>query len=611
VNFLSLSAFWFLAAVPVVVVFYLLKRKRVVRLVPSTLLWQRFLAETQASAPFQKLRHNWLLWIQLLLLLLAVLALARPYFAGKSSGGRILVVILDASASMQSIDQAPSRFEKAKQDALKLVDSLHDTDKMVVLQAAGNTEVKQSPTSEKSALRRALEACAASDSSTHLSEALKLAETLIQNNGRAEIHLFSDGACANLTEFENKALPVFFHSIGSRGNNVGIVNLDVRPNPENMAQRAIFTTVANYSSNTVQTELEFRLGDKLLEVKPITLNPKQTSPQVFLASQKEDGVFTVRLTGKDDLAVDNQASIVSLIPKPMKVLLVTAGNRFLQKAISAAPQVQLSTAASLTGTSSDFDLVVLDNVAPAVWPSGNVLSFRAANSNWFGSLSKLDAPTIVDWKASHPLLRFVTFDNVAISESIAVKTPPWAISLVDSPQSSLLLAGEMERQRVVWVGFDLLQSTWPLRISFPIFIANALDWLNPLNAQASQLSVKAGEAFRLALNDNSTSAEVLTPDGRSIKGNADPIRREFLFGDTAKQGIYHFRSGTNDVAFCVNLTDAAESDTTPRTELQFGKYSKTASTTLRQANLEFWRWIALAALFVLLFEWWFYHRRTA
>ena len=43
-NFLSPLAFAFAAALPVVVVFYLLKRKRVTRLVPSTLLWERFLA---------------------------------------------------------------------------------------------------------------------------------------------------------------------------------------------------------------------------------------------------------------------------------------------------------------------------------------------------------------------------------------------------------------------------------------------------------------------------------------------------------------------------------------------------------------------------------------
>src|SRR6059036_2656600 len=79
-NFLSPGAFIFALALPVVIVFYLLKRKRVVKLVSSTLLWQKFLAETQASAPFQKLRKNWLLILQLILLALAVLALARPFF---------------------------------------------------------------------------------------------------------------------------------------------------------------------------------------------------------------------------------------------------------------------------------------------------------------------------------------------------------------------------------------------------------------------------------------------------------------------------------------------------------------------------------------------------
>ena len=78
-----------------------------------------------------------------------------------------------------------------------------------------------------------------------------------------------------------------------------------------------------------------------------------------------------------------------------------------------------------------------------------------------------------------------------------------------------------------------------------------------------------------------------------------------------KQGIYRLKAGTNEVAFCVNLLDAAESDTTPKAELQFGKYAKVASTTVRRANLEIWRWIAAAALAVLMFEWWYYHRRTA
>src|SRR5260221_8564401 len=129
-TFLSPAAFAFAAAIPVVIVFYLLKRKRVIKLVSSTLLWQKFLAETQANAPFQRLRHNWLLVLQLLLIALIVLALARPYFAAQVKGGRLRVAILDASASMQSIDEKPSRFENARAEALKLVDSLRDDDQI-------------------------------------------------------------------------------------------------------------------------------------------------------------------------------------------------------------------------------------------------------------------------------------------------------------------------------------------------------------------------------------------------------------------------------------------------------------------------------------------------
>src|SRR5258707_13013646 len=108
-NFLAPAAFLFAAAIPVVVLFYLLKRKRVVKLVSSTFLWQKFLAETQASAPFQKPRKNWLLILQIIMLILAVLALSRPFFATRAKPPQLRVWILDASASMQATDEAPSR----------------------------------------------------------------------------------------------------------------------------------------------------------------------------------------------------------------------------------------------------------------------------------------------------------------------------------------------------------------------------------------------------------------------------------------------------------------------------------------------------------------------
>jgi Ca-activated chloride channel homolog len=610
-NFLAPMAFWFLASIPILIVFYLLKRKRVSRVVPSTLLWQKFLAESQASAPFQRLRHNWLLILQILLLLLAILALARPYFSSKVTGGRIIVAILDASASMQSTDESPSRFEKARKEALKLVDSIHDNDQMVVLQASANTEVRQSPTSEKSALRRAIESAQPTDSPTRLAEALKLAQTLIQNNNKAEVHLFSDGASPSLNEFENKGLPLIYHQTGTRGANLGIVNLEVRQHPENPAQRAVFTTVANTSSNQMETQVELHFGDTLIEVKPLNLTPKQSAPIVFVANQENDGIFTVKLTTKDDLVADNQASVVSLLPRPVKVLLITAGNKFLEKALKAVPNVQLGVLPALTEPATGFDFVVLDNVVPVVWPEANVMTFNVSGTNWFTSIGKIETPALVDWKTAHPLLRFVNFDNVQVGEAMLVPTPTWGVPILESPQTSLIIAGEIGRQRVLWVGFDSVQSTWPLRISFPIFIANAVEWLNPASVQAAQMNIKAGIPFRLGLTEDLPTVDITMPDGTTRSRAIDQTRRELVFGDTIKQGVYSVKAGTNQFRFAVNLLDAAESDTAPRPEVQFGEFARAAASATRQASLEFWRWIALAALLICMFEWWWYHKRTA
>jgi len=610
-RFLAPAAFAFAATLPVVVLFYLLKRKRVLKLVSSTLLWQRFLAETQASAPFQKLRHNWLLILQLLLLILVVCALARPYFAGKTVGGRLLVTILDASASMQSTDEAPSRFEKARREALGLVDSMHDTDLMVVLLAAGHTEVKQSPTSSKTALRRALQGCAVTDSPTRLGEALKLAQPLVRDRNDAEVHLFSDGAAAELGDLEREALNVVYHRFGQRSDNRGIVTLDVRSHPENPAQRAIFVSVANASSNAAATELELLFEGQLVEARALSLGPRETAPQVFTATQEKDGVFTCRLTGKDDLAADDQAAIVSLLPQPAKVLLVTKGNGYLEKALRAVPSVNLTVASDSADEAKDYDFTVLDDLAPSVWPTGNLLAIRAAQTNWLDVLGRVEGPPIVDWKNTHPLLRFVSFDNVGIDEAVAVKPPPWATPLVDSPNTPLLLAGERARQRVIWIGFNLLHSSWPLRISFPIFIANAVEWLNPATANAAQFQVRAGDPIRFSPATPLTNATLRLPDGSRRNVTLDTAAGELVFGETQHQGVYQLEAGTNKVAFCVNLLDSVETDTTPRAELNFGKYTRVRATTVKQASLEVWRWIAAAGLGLLLFEWWYYHRRTA
>ena len=616
-NFLAPEALLFALALPVVVVFYLLKRKRVVKLVSSTFLWQKFLAETQANAPFQRLRKNWLLYLQLLLLALVVLALSRPFFKGTARPANLRVLILDGSASMQATDVKPSRFEKARAEALQWVDGLRDGEQLMVLLAGAVTETKQPATSDKAALRRAIRDCSPGDTPTRLADALKTAGAFtFEMKGEetvtsGEIHLFSDGAAPDLEELANKNLPLVYHRIGTSGDNIGIVRIDARANPDNPLERAVFASVANFSTNEWRTDAELLFEDRVLETRPLTLAPTNTQLLIFTAPQTNNGVFTVRLNAKDDLPVDNRASVVSLVPRPIKVLLVTKGNHLLLKALRGAANARIETAGQFTGDTGNHDVVVLDDVIPAVWPRANTLAIHVANTNWFPAWHTIKNPLIVDWKNSHPLLRFVNFDNVNVASSLAVKAPSWGFTIVESTETPLIIAGELNRQRLVWVGFDPLDSYWPLRLSFPIFMVNAVDWLNPAGGSSSQLLVQPGTAFRWPLAQKITSAEITQPDGTTRLLDVEPGARELVISDTVRQGVYRVKAGTNDVTFCANLMDSNESNIRPRDELAVGRYAKVTATTMKRANAELWRWLLIAGLAVLLFEWWFYHKRTA
>jgi len=143
-------------------------------------------------------------------------------------------------------------------------------------------------------------------------------------------------------------------------NNLGITALDVRANPEDARQRAVYVSIANFSSNNVQTEASYLL-DKSFVGNPSAQNPgRGRFASGFQSLHKRAlRIFTLRLTFKDDLAADNQASIVSLLPKPVKILLVSRGNRLLEKAFRAVSQCPpRPRPRDLTDPATSFDFVV-------------------------------------------------------------------------------------------------------------------------------------------------------------------------------------------------------------------------------------------------------------
>ena len=88
-------------------VLYMLKLRRRVVAVPFSPLWERILRDKEATSLFSKLKRLLSLLLQLALLALLVLALGDPRAAESLIKGRTVVVLVDASASMQATDVSP------------------------------------------------------------------------------------------------------------------------------------------------------------------------------------------------------------------------------------------------------------------------------------------------------------------------------------------------------------------------------------------------------------------------------------------------------------------------------------------------------------------------
>src|SRR5256712_3512778 len=217
----------FALAVPLVLLYFLKVRRRE-RTVSSLLLWPGSLRDREASTFFQRLYRDPLLILQLLALLALCIALARPVATVMGQGSRKVVIVLDSSASMQSRDVTPSRFEVARAAALSLVRGLGEGAEVMVIEAGVQPKVLAALARDRERALAAIRSAQARDLPTRLGEAVRTARALVAAEPRAEIHVFTDGAFAALPDRDVADPRVRRVSVGRRSQNVAITNLSIR-----------------------------------------------------------------------------------------------------------------------------------------------------------------------------------------------------------------------------------------------------------------------------------------------------------------------------------------------------------------------------------------------
>ncbi len=597
---------------PLIVAMYLLKLRREERTISSTFLWQRVVRDIEANAPWQKLRHNWLLVLQLLLLLLLVLALARPFFFTQGIAGRNLVIILDRSASMGATDVDSSRLEAARSQAIALVDQLPDGGRATIIAAGGQMEVPASATTDQRELRSAINSITLSNAgSSDLSQALALAAALVSREELSEVAIISDG---NVTIPENLQVPgtVRYFPIGRSQSNAAISALVLQPGK---AGQTLFVRVTNYDDSApTERRLDVYLDGTLHNAYNLSLAPAGEQSIVAEVPPAAE-VVEARLSSGDPLAIDDRAWAVSSLGETTGVRIVGPGNRFLQTALELLPGIEVTsvptTTTTFAETAAQIPVSILDGVVPAMLPPGNLFFIAPPHSTEFFSVTgELEFPGIQPAPGDEPLLRNVSLSELSVLRAARIVPGPWARVVVDSEGAPLLLAGERDGRRIVVLAFDLHLSDLPLQVAFPLLLSNIMDFLAPESGtEASQLA--PGEPLPLRTDPTITRRQVTRPDGTQVTLDDAP------YTDTQLPGIYtleEFRDGDLEARhrYAVNLFAPAESRIAPQQELNVPQVSglQSAVTRDRVGRQEFWRWLAALALIILVIEWLVYQRNS-
>ena len=601
-----------LLALPIVLL-YMLRLRRREMMVSSTMLWQKLLRDREANSPWQRLRRNLLLILQLLILAALVFALARPFLPAPSIVSGNVVILLDGSASMQATDVEPTRFDAAKEQVNDLINTLSGTDQMTMILVGKTPRLLLSASADKKGLRDALNSANPEQGEADWHAAVALAAGAGQGFTNARIVVVSDGGLPD-------GLPplpaeTVYMPVGTSAENLAISALATRETAEGTQ---LFASISNYGNSLNEALLTVQIDGSLFDSRRVSVNAGKSSSLTWTLPDSANSIeASLTNISQDHLTSDNTAYAVHEGGVRNRTLIVTPGNIFLEQIYSVLPSIEPFKTSPDTALNSDdqFDLYIFDSTPiPAPIPDADILLINPPDG--YATLfdtTGVFSNTATIRVADNPILQFVDWSAIHVLQAHAISAP-WMQPLVESEGGPLLLIGERGGYRLAIISFDLHDSDLPLQVAFPILISNLTNWLAPGRAFDSANGLRPGDPVPLTPSATTTHIRIVSPDGTEER--LEVGGKQLLYSDTTRSGLYQVQVEDNAGirpagAFAINLFSTSESTIMPAETIRLG--IQTTASNENENNVgqwELWVWLAGVALLILLIEWWVYHRGT-
>ncbi len=505
-----------LIGVPLLILIYILRSKYNEQTVPSTYLWTLSEKFFKRRNPLSGLTGIISLILQILTVIFASLALARPIFVIPESASEYCFV-LDGSGSMNTEDNGTTCFDKGKDKIEEMIEDARLGSTYTLVYAGTDTSVVYEKVSDKKLAVDMLDSLTSSDGSVDYADAISKAQNYFNENTSALVYFITD---KSYETHENVEIV-----------NVGLQNAvnyslsEVHGTLTDGTLR-VFGTAASYGTDANLT-LELYINEDTAPVKTETVSVKSGQSTLAELSCQISGYdsFRLRIANADNLSADNEAVVYNLNSESSySILLVSETPFFYEAAFDALTDsaVDVISPDEYAGQSG-YGLYVFHSFTPEALPDGAVWFINATKSvddSGFGirGVVELDEPSEIVKSTStssraRKLLSGVEGRDIFIGEYVKYSGMYTQFTTLFSYDSNpLIFAGvnALGNRQVVF-GFDIHKSDLALSTDFTPLVANLLDYSCPNIVDKTDFV--SGEQMNVNITANIDTVKVISPDG--------------------------------------------------------------------------------------------------
>ena len=472
--------------------------------------------------------------------------------------------------------------------------------------AGPNPRVLLSFTRDKDRLRAALRGAKTSSAASNLDSAVDLAVSLTRSRPDRTIVVVTDGSDRTLDSALARHPGLRVEQVGRAAPNVAITGIDLRRSPTSDLESELFVTLRRFGGDVMPVGIEVSLDGELFATESVVVPGDKAIGRVYRGLGESGGLVRVRIDGGDALSVDDEA-LAWLEPSRRRRILCVSCTVLTGRALASDPRFDVVSKSTFT-SSAGFDAVVFESSPVPALVGAPFLALGPSALGAEAQPEEVAWPRVTAWRKSHPTLRFIEPAELNISKAYPPQNADWE-PLMESSQGPLLTTGVHAGYRGVVLHFRPVASDLPLRVAYPLFLLNSIDWLTGTRGRAQERTLSAGQPlFREGWGSEGEEVVLETPDGGEVKA---PIRDGVArFGGLDQVGVYRLLGPEGrQERIAVNLSSERESNLGVATHEALVDPTAPVVQASAAGRVSLVRPVLLLVALLLIGEWILYQRR--